>query len=298
MRFEGVYTALITAFHKSGTGIDEKITARLIERQIEAGVTGIILGGSTGEGQTLELNEIENLIKVAKAFKGKIQIMGACGFSGTQQTADRYAWLCKNEVDAVLISTPPYNKAPQRGLVRHFQEIAKLGDKPIMAYNIPGRTAVNLLPSTMKDIWKISQIAALKESSGSIEQIQQSLYEMPQGKSLFCGDDPLSLSVWALGASGTVSVLSNICPKALVTQWKAWKSGKISEAQEIQKKMMTLTQHLFVESNPIPTKFCMGQILKTELNPRLPLVSLDEAHHLKLKESLKLAASEGFCEAL
>mgnify|MGYP000880103664 CR=1 FL=1 len=298
MKIEGVYTALITPFKKDGSGVDSKTLSQLIERQIEAGISGIIFGGSTGEGQTMELSELTETFETALPYKSKIQIIAACGFSSTSATAQRYEWLAKQGVDAVLVSTPPYNKPPQRGLVRHFQEIAQRATTPIIVYNIPGRTAVNLLPSSLNELWKIPHILAVKESSGSLEQMQLVMRDLPAGKVLLSGDDPLNLPVWSIGGRGTVSVLSNVAPKGLVKLWKLWSANQPVEAAKLQSELLPLTNLLFSESNPIPTKFCLSRILKKDLNPRLPLVPLDEVHHAKLLEELRRIGSLGYCEAV
>ncbi len=284
---KGVYTALITPFKANGRGIDESVLRDLIQRQIAAGIQGIVLGGSTGEGQTLEMSELETLLKVALEHKGKIQVIGACGMSGTQATADRYHWISQTGVDAVLVSNPAYNKPPQRGLVAHFEAIAARASTPLIVYNIPGRSSVNLLPESLKTLWAIPHILAVKESSGSIEQIQSVLGEIPQGKVLLSGDDPLNLSVWALGGQGTVSVLSNVLPEKVAELWSLWNQGKMESARTLHLKLSRITQLLFSESNPIPTKFAVGSILKKDLLPRLPLVSLDEKFKAPLLQELK-----------
>lgn len=285
--FRGLYTALVTPFGPNGSGIQTDILCQLIERQIEAGIDGIIFGGSTGEGQVLEQSETQELLQTALRYKGKIQILGACGSSGTSQTSERYKALSQMGVDGVLISTPPYNKPPQRGLLAHFEKIAASAATPIMVYNIPGRTSVNLLPATVKELWKIPQIKSIKESSGSIEQMQTILNDLPAEKSLLCGDDPLSLSVWAIGGAGTVSVLTNVAPQPVVKMWKTFKAGQVLEAAKIQKQLTRLTNLLFVEPNPIPAKFAVGRLIKADLAPRLPLVPLDPAHQNAILSELE-----------
>lgn len=298
MKIQGVYTALVTPFGQTGQGIDTTTLERLIQRQIDGGIQGIVIGGSTGEGQTMDQSELETALDCSLAFKSKIQIIGACGFSGTQATADRYEWLAKKKLDAVLVSTPPYNKAPQRGLVEHFKQIASRADTPIIVYNIPGRTAVNLLPESINELWKISTIAAVKESSGSIEQMQSILRTLPKDKALLCGDDPLNLSVWAIGGMGTVSVLSNVAPKAVSQLWKFWTEGNVREAAKLQSELSTITSLLFCESNPIPVKFAVGALTRSTLNPRLPLVPLDDKFRTGLANELKLLSTKKYCESL
>lgn len=298
MKIEGFYTALVTPFKENGTEIDADMVESLLDRQANAGIQGVILGGSTGEGQTLDWTEIQNLISIGKNFKNRIQIWGACSFSGTAQTAERYQQISQLDVDGVLISSPAYNKPPQRGLIRHFQEIAKAGTAPIMVYNIPGRTAVDIKPDTLAEISKIPQVVAIKESSGNLSQIQEVSTKLPSGKILLCGDDPLSLDVWKMGAQGTVSVMSNILPSACSQLWKIWKSEKIQEAAALQNKFSKFLELLFVESNPIPAKYFLSLLMKHPMKPRLPLVDLDPRFHEALRSELKAMAAAGFCEDL
>lgn len=293
---EGVYTAIVTPFGPAGRGIDEKFFRTLIERQINGGVTGLIISGSTGEGQTLTLDEWKTSLQIALQYKGKVQIIGACGSSGTDQTVERFKMIADMGASAALVSTPPYNKAPQRGLIKHFETIAASNSLPILVYNIPGRTAVNLLPATIRELWKIPTVVSIKESSGNWDQIVQIVSELPTGKTFLSGDDPFNLPVLSIGGHGTVSVLSNVAPKALVQLCNEFKKGDIAKAREINHSLSDFIPLLFSESNPIPVKWCMGQILGADLPPRLPLVPLDEAHHAKLKAGLNKLRSLGFIE--
>ncbi|MBN8555543.1 MAG: 4-hydroxy-tetrahydrodipicolinate synthase [Deltaproteobacteria bacterium] len=283
MNFEGIYTALVTPFGENETGIDEKAYRKLIERQIQAGIKGIVVAGSTGEGQTLTEAEWETALKIAITYKDQIQILGSCGTSNTAETISRFKKLASLGADAALISTPGYNKPPQRGLIEHYQKVAASAALPIMVYNIPGRTAVNLTPATIRELWKISNVASIKESSGNWDQILEIRKDLPENKFLLSGDDPFNLPFFSIGAHGAVSVLSNIAPKALVQMLAAFKKSDLKTAEKIQMQVHKLTQLLFVESNPIPVKWLVGQILKQNLSPRLPLVKLDETHHSALK---------------
>ncbi len=272
---KGLFTALITPFQASGTGIDKTILTQLIERQVEAKIDAIIFGGSTGEGQTLTPSELEEIFSVAQSFRGKIKILGACGSHGTSQTIDQIRRLENLGVEGVLVSTPSYNKPPQRGLVEHFKRVAAATKLPLVIYNIPGRSSVNIAPSTLLELWKIPNAVAVKESSGNMEQIHQVAKELPPGKILLSGDDPLNLPIWAIGGQGTVSVASNVAPKILHHIWTCWKEGREAEAREWDSRLQQYIPHLFTESNPIPAKWAVGQVLKTDLKLRLPLVSLD-----------------------
>ncbi len=286
MSFEGIYTAVITPFKASGHGIDENLFKKLIERQIQGGVSGLIIAGSTGEGQTMSLDEWKQALQIALTYREKIQILGAYGTSSTEQTRDRYKELSDLGAYGALISTPAYNRPPQRGLIKHYETIASAAKLPIMVYNIPGRTGSNITPATMLEIWKLPQVSALKDSSGNFEQSMAYLDQCPAGKAIFSGDDPLNLAFFANGARGAVSVVSNILPGTTAHSWKAFKSGDLKTAQDLQFKLMKLIPLLFCESNPIPTKWLMGKIMGADMSPRLPLVPLEQAHHTKLKSTL------------
>lgn len=297
MTFEGIFTALITPFKSGGRGIDREAFNQLMSRQIAAGVDAVILGGSTGEGQTLEGEELDELLELGLAFKEKIKVLGACGSSSTAHTIERLKHIQKKKPHGILVSNPPYNKPPQRGLQKHFEMIADAAEVPLIVYNIPGRTGINLAPTTLQSLWSKSSIVSVKESSGSVEQMENVLRSIPQGKTLLCGDDPLNLSIWALGGRGTVSVLSNVAPKALTEMWRLWKSGEILKAQKIHHQVTPFIEALFCESNPIPVKFCMAEILKTPMAPRMPLVDLDSAHHARLRSEIKRLRELGWIEA-
>jgi 4-hydroxy-tetrahydrodipicolinate synthase len=297
MTFEGIFTALITPFQSGGRGIDREAFHKLMNRQIAAGVDAVILGGSTGEGQTLEIEELDELLELGLAFKNKIKVLGACGSSSTSQTIERLKHIQKKKPHGILVSNPPYNKPPQRGLQKHFEAIADATEVPLIVYNIPGRTGINLAPATLQNLWSKPSIVSVKESSGSVEQMESILRSIPSGKTLLCGDDPLNLSIWALGGRGTVSVLSNVAPKALTEMWRLWKSGEIAQAQKIHHQVTPFIEALFCESNPIPVKFCMAEILKTPLAPRMPLVDLEVSHHARLRSEIKRLTELGWIEA-
>lgn len=284
--FQGIYTALITPF-KNGNGIDEDLLNQLIERQVEAGIHGIILGGSTGEGQTLSLQEKKNLLRMGAQFRDKIKIIGGCGSSSTYETLEHLKLISDSGAHGALVSAPPYNKPPQRGLIKHFETLCATVNFPIIVYNVPGRTAVNIQPATMKTLFEIPQVQSLKEASGNWDQILQMKAITPAGKTILSGDDSLNLSFLAIGAHGTVSVLSNVAPRAMISFWNAWQNQQVEKARSIFEILTPLAQNLFLESNPIPAKWCLSCLLKTDFPLRSPLVTLDGLHQNKLKEDLE-----------
>lgn len=286
---KGVYTALITPFSSSGK-IDLGLWEQLIQRQIDAGVSGIVVAGSTGEGQCLEKEEWSALIERAgKLGAGKIDVMASCGSFSTAETIRKVKEAESLGASSFLVSTPPYIKPTQEGLVRHFEGISLETTRPIMVYNIPGRTAVGLTAESIQRLWEFDSVQAIKESSGDwglFLKIQQSL---PTDKFLFSGDDPAALAMAAHGASGIVSVVANLFPIAWVDFWRSAEEGKYEAAREIFSQLIELIHHLFCESNPIPTKWAMGEILGQKLPPRMPLLELSEKNRPILSEKLKAA---------
>jgi 4-hydroxy-tetrahydrodipicolinate synthase len=285
----GVYTAIVTSFSKQDE-VDLKIFEKLVSRQVEAGVQGIVVAGSTGEGACLRLPEWESLIECAvRTSAGKIDVMVSCGSSSTHESMEKAQRAESLGATSLLISSPAYNKPTQKGLLLHFEKIAKASSLPIMLYNIPGRTAVNIRAETIQELWKIPNIRSLKESSGDWAQYLEIQKNLPEGKSLLSGDDPLSLAMAAHGADGVVSVVSNVFPKTWCQFWKYSQEGQVVEARRILLSLIDFIQALFCESNPIPVKWAVAEKLGLELPPRLPLTPLSESSTARLKEELRRA---------
>jgi len=287
--FGGVWTALITPFQKSGTGIDEAIFKKLIERQIEAQSRAVVLAGSTGEGPTLSLAEWESLLKIAAPYRDQIHICISCSSSSTQESVERLQRACNLGAQSALVSTPAYNKPMPKGVIAHFEALAKAQQKfPLIVYNIPGRTATNISVETMTELWKIPEVVALKESSGNWSQFLDLIESLPAKKNILSGDDPMNIAMIAHGASGTVSVLSNVVPKLVVELVEAVSFGRIAEAAEVFYATYPLTKALFSESNPIPVKYAVGLLMDRELLPRLPLTRLEEKNSERIQRELKI----------
>lgn len=292
---KGIFTAIVTPFRANGSfGIEEASFRKLIERQVDAGVHGIVVAGSTGEGQTMHTEEWEQALKIAVEYKSKIHIMGSCGSSSTWQTQYKLERLAKLGAHSALVSSPPYNKPTQEGLIRHFQRLNEsVPDIDLMVYNIPGRTAVNITADTMSELWKIPSVKSLKESSGDWSQFLSMMSKLPNGKFMFSGDDPSSISFLTHGASGVVSVLSNVAPRACVSIFKNATEGKIDEARKLFFRLKKLTDLMFCESNPIPVKWTAQEHYGIQMDPRLPLLPLSKKHHDKILAELKQLKSEG-----
>jgi len=276
----GIYTALITPF--SDSGIESSLFRKLIERQIEAGTAGIVIAGSTGEGQTLTQSEWKHLIEAAKPYREKIDVMVSCGSSATWDAVEKIKIAQDLGATSVLVASPAYNKPTPAGLIKHFEQVASASQVPVMVYNIPGRTAVNISADVMQKIWSFEKISALKESAGNWGQFLELRAQLPEDKFLFSGDDPLNLAFAVHGAHGSVSVLSNVFPKLVVQLWSHAQSDNWEAARTLFKRVYPLTTQLFSESNPIPVKWAVSYLIGAKMPPRLPLTDLQASHQKAL----------------
>jgi len=293
MEINGIYTALITPFD-SADQLDEACLHNLIQRQIDAGIHGIVIAGSTGEGLCLRDEEWLRAIKLAATYRKQIRVWASCGSSSTWQSKEKFEKIHALGLDGALISSPPYNKPTQDGLVAHYREIAQVASQlPIMVYNIPGRTAVTIQASTMTEIWKIPNVLALKESSGSWQTFLDMSQHLPAKKTLLCGDDASALAFYLHGAKGLVSVLSNLCPKACIEIWDLSQKNLWTEAKNLFDRYKRLLDLLFIESNPIPIKYAVAHSIGRELLPRLPLLGLSERFRTELEREMKALQKEG-----
>jgi 4-hydroxy-tetrahydrodipicolinate synthase len=269
--FKGVYTALITPF-KDGK-IDDDAYQALIERQIENGVNGIIPVGTTGESATVDDAEHWHLFDLAiEAARGRVPVLAGCGSNDTQAAIRHMAYAKKVGADGALIVAPYYNKPSQAGLIAHFNALGNAVELPIMVYNIPGRTNVDILPETMAEIAKHPNIVALKDSAGDPSRTALHLARITKEFAIFAGDDNLALGFAAYGAVGCVSVLSNIMPMECAQLQSLIAAGNLVEARVLNQKLDPLQRALFLEPNPGPAKFAMATLGLCREDLRLPLV--------------------------
>jgi 4-hydroxy-tetrahydrodipicolinate synthase len=287
MELKGIYTALVTPF-KNGS-LDEEGLKRLIEFQVQGGVDGIVPCGTTGEASTLSYEEHERVIAlVVKFVNGRVPVISGTGSNSTHETIEMTEVARKLGSDMVLLVAPYYNRPTQEGLYQHFKAVAQGVDLPIILYNIPTRTGVNMLPELVARLAEIPNIVGIKEASGSLQQVGD-IYRLTKGKfTILSGDDNLFLPMMALGATGVISVLSNILPARLKALAKTFLDEKnIEKARELHMELMPLFQAMFVEVNPVPVKeslYFMG-LIEREL--RLPLVPLTDKNREYLKSVLK-----------
>ncbi|MCB1114500.1 MAG: 4-hydroxy-tetrahydrodipicolinate synthase [Chlamydiia bacterium] len=284
---EGVYTALITPFNEKGE-IDEAGFIQNLEHQAEAGVSGVIVLGTTGESPTLSSEERKRLIEIAvSTLKGKVKVWVGTGSASTpdaiQKTKDAKAL----GADGALVVTPFYNKPTQEGLFAHFKAIAETAKFPLMLYNIQGRTGVNLKTETLKRLLAFEEIVAVKESSGNIAQVMEVIHETPPNFSTLSGDDALTLPILALGGRGVVSVLSNLLPRDVVEMTHAALNKDFQRAKTLHYRLLPLMNIAFIESNPVPIKAMMELMGQKAGSVRLPLVPMTQDNQKKVETCLK-----------
>jgi len=284
--FEGAYTAIITPFDNDK--IDYKSLELIIERQISEGIDGIIPMGTTGESPTLSFEEHEEFIRrTVKIVNGRIKVIAGTGANSTSEAI----WLTKGAedagVDATLSVNPYYNKPTQRGLVAHYEAIAKATKLPIILYNIPGRSGINFLPESVAELLKrTDRIAAMKEASGDIAQMMKLIELCGDRLTLLSGDDNLLLPILAIGGKGIISVLSNLLPADIKKVVTLYRENKTEEAKALFYKLLPLCRGMFLETNPIPIKAAMEMTGACSGELRLPLTPLSDENKMILKKSL------------
>ena len=284
--FIGAGTALITPF--SGGEIDYVTLERLINWQIEESIDAIIISGTTGESPTLSREEKKSLLDFAlKTVKGRVPVIAG---TGTNSTSDSILLSKDAEAlgaDGLLVVTPYYNKPSQRGLYAHYEAIAEAVSLPVILYNVPGRTSVDLLPETVIALSKIPNITGLKEASGKPQRVEILKGNVPEGFRIYTGNDPEIAEFMERGAHGVISVLSNVMPRLTHTLVSGSLEGKKEEARTLQKKAERLIEALFMETNPVPVKEALAFMGFGNPEFRLPLVGLETHHREELYEVLK-----------
>lgn len=283
MDLKGIYTALVTPF-KDGK-LDEKAFRDLIEFQLKGGINGVVPCGTTGEAPTLSYEEHEKVIELAiKYVHGKVPVIAGTGSNSTQEAIELTEGAKKLGADFCLLTTPYYNKPNQEGLYQHFKAIADGVNIPLILYNIPGRTGINMTPETTFRLSKIKNIVGIKEAAGSLAQVSD-IYRLTKGTfAILSGDDNLFLPMMSVGAVGVISVLSNIMPKEMQSLYRAFLIEKnIRKAMNIHTRLMPLFQGIFIETNPIPIKEAMAYMGMLKKEFRLPLCPLSDANSAFIK---------------
>jgi 4-hydroxy-tetrahydrodipicolinate synthase len=281
----GCYTALITPFRDGR--VDEPALAALVERQIAGGVAGLVPCGTTGEAPALTNAEWDRVVgSVVATAHGRVPVIAGTGANNTATAIERTARARSFGADGALVVTPYYNRPTQEGLYRHFAAIADAVDLPIVLYNVPGRTGVNLLPETVVRLAEIPGIVGIKEASGSMDQASQIVREAPADFVVLSGDDSLTLPMMGVGGCGVVSVVSNIVPEAVAALAAACLAGDLEAARAMHLALFDLCRAMFVETNPVPVKAAAALLGLCSPEVRLPLVPLSEAAQRRVESAL------------
>ena len=288
--FKGSIVAIITPFKKGK--VDEKALGDLIEWHISQGTNAIVPCGTTGESATLDYKEHYRVIDfTVKTVNKRIPVIAGTGANSTDETIEITKHAKKSGADAALLVAPYYNKPTQEGLYRHYKIIAEAVNIPIVLYNVPGRTAVNILPTTVARLAEIKNIVAIKEASGDMKQVSEIIRLCGDSLTVISGDDFTTYPLLALGGKGVISVSANIMPKEVSNMCSLWLNGKHKEAREIHYKLEPLNAAMFIETNPIPVKTALAMMGKIQEEFRLPLCEMASPNKEKLKrvlEDLKL----------
>lgn len=291
MRIQGTYTALVTPFRDGK--FDRPAFSQLIENQVAGGVTGIVPVGTTGESPTVSHEEHTEIIRVAvEVAAGRCQVIAGTGSNSTDEAISLTQGAEKLGADAALIVAPYYNKPSQEGLYRHYRAIAEAVKIPIVLYSIPGRCGIEIgVETTRRLAADCPNIISIKEAGGSVERVNQLRQALPEEFTIVSGDDSLTLPFLSAGAVGVISVASNLIPAEVSALVAAWLNGNPAEAQAIHRRFYPLFKDLFIEPNPVPTKYLLHLQGKMTPDVRLPLCemsSANEAHLTQLAKQLQL----------
>ena len=283
--FKGSIVAIVTPF-KNGK-VDEKALGDLIEWHIAEGTNAIVPCGTTGESATLDYEEHYRVIEITvKAVNKRVPVIAGTGANSTDETIMITEKAKKLGADAALLVSPYYNKPTQEGLYRHHKKIAEAVDIPQILYNVPGRTAVNILPSTVARLAEIKNIVGIKEATGDMKQVSEVIRLCGDRMAVISGDDFTTLTLLALGGTSVISVSANVAPKDVASMCKAWYSGNLQEARRLHFKLEPINQVMFIETNPIPAKTALSMMGKIQEEFRLPLCPMSDANKEKLRKTI------------
>ncbi len=281
--FKGSMIPIVTPF-KDGK-IDEDGFQNLIEFHIKSGTDAIVPCGTTGESATLTHKEHERLVDISiKTANNRVPVIAGTGSNSTDEAIKLTTYAQKAGADGALLITPYYNKPTQEGLYQHYKNIAVKTDIPLILYNVPSRTGVNMLPETVAKLSEIPSIVGIKEASGSLRQICEIIYLCGEKCSVFSGDDFTNYPILAMGGRGVISVTANIVPDKIAAMWDAFESGDQTKAREIHYQLLSLNNAMFLETNPIPVKTALGLMGKISPEMRLPLSPMSQNNLEKLKK--------------
>ncbi len=291
--FQGSMVALVTPMREDGS-IDFPALRELIDFHIDNGTSAIIAVGTTGESATVNVDEHCQIIKESvKHIRGRVPVIAGTGANSTAEAIELTRYAREARADACLLVTPYYNKPPQEGLYRHYKAIAEAVPIPQILYNVPGRTACDMLPETVIRLAPIPNIIGIKEATGQIERVKQITEACGDRMEVYSGDDATALDLILAGGKGVISVTANVAPKQMSELCAAALTGDEATARAINERLMDLHKKLFVEANPIPVKWALKEMGMIEGGIRLPLTPLAEEYHAVVRQALRTAGVLG-----
>ena len=272
--FSGSLVAIVTPMRPDGA-VDLEAWARLLEFHLANGTNGVVVGGTTGESATLREAELRELTQRACAqLRGRVAVIAGAGTSSTADTVERVGWLSALPIDGLLLVTPAYNRPTQEGLYLHFAAAAAAARKPVLLYNVPARTAVDMNPATVARLSKVAGIVGVKEAAPQVPRVRELIDSCGRDFVVLSGDDATARASIAAGARGVISVTANVAPRTMSEMVAAALAGDGSEAQRLDERLSALHRELFVEANPIPVKWALAQMGLIASGIRLPLTPL------------------------
>ena len=285
-KFRGAFVAIVTPFIDGK--LDEQGLQDLIEFQIAGGTHGIVPCGTTGESATMSHAEHHRVVELTiKTVAGRVPVLAGTGSNSTSESIELTRAAKEAGADGALMITPYYNKPSQEGLFQHFKAVAEAVDIPIILYNVPSRTAVNMLPETVARCAQIANIVGVKEATADLNQISQVIRLCPKNFAVMSGDDFTSMPTVMIGGTGVISVTSNVAPKDMAAMMDAALAGDLATAKELHYKLLPLMQAMFIDTNPVPAKTSLAMMGKIKSGlPRLPLYKMNEGNEEKLKKVL------------
>ena len=287
VEFGRVLTAMVTPFNEEG-GVDYEAAGKLARRLVENGSDGVVVAGTTGESPTLSDEEkLKLFATVVEAIGGRAVVIAGTGSNNTQKSVELTREAEKTGVDGIMAVAPYYNKPPQEGLYRHFRAIAGATSLPVMVYNVPGRTAVNITPATMARLAEVDNIVALKEAAGDLNQAAEMVRVLPKNFLVYSGDDSMTLPMLAVGAVGVVSVASHLVGRRIAAMINDYLQGAVEKAARAHCELLPLFKTLFLTTNPIMVKAALNLLGVKVGSTRLPLVDATAAELDALKEVLR-----------
>lgn len=282
--FKGCFVAVVTPFRRGE--IDEKAFKELIRFLVEKGVDGIVPCGTTGESPALSHEEHQRLIKLTvQEVRKRVAVIAGTGSNSTKEAVELTEFAKECGADGALVVAPYYNKPTPRGLESHYCRLEKIG-LPLVIYNIPSRTGINIPPSLIAKLSRLNNIVGVKEASGSMDQVSNIIAESKPNFSVLSGDDSLTLPILSLGGVGVISVVANILPKETQDLVSSYLAGNIGRAKELHYNLFRIFKAMFIETNPLPIKTAMARLGMIEKEWRLPLEAMEEENEKRLEQAL------------